>query len=90
MTPRTTLLGIVALLAGVATLVITDGVMVTGLGVVLLLVGVGITAAAGLLGLRTGDPGRASVAEHAKEAADTAGLKRASETGRWPRIIGGG
>lgn len=90
MTPRTTLAGIVALLTGVAVLVITDGVMVTTLGVVLLVIGLVVIAAAGLLGLRTDDPGRANEAEQAKQAADTAGLKRASETGRWPRIIGGG
>ncbi len=90
MTPRTTALGIVALLAGVAILVITDGVMVTAAGVGLLVIGGGITVAAGLLGLHTEDPGKAGAAEQAKEAADTAGLKRASETGRWPRIIGGG
>ena len=90
MTPRTTLVGIVALLVGGAILVVTDGVVVTVLGVALLVVGLVIVAAAGLLGLRTADPGKANAAEEAKEAADSAGLKRASETGRWPRVIGGG
>lgn len=32
----------------------------------------------------------ATAAERAKDAADNAATKRASETGRWPRVIGGG
>lgn len=90
MTPRITLAGIPALFVGGAVLVVTDGVMVTVLGAMFLLGGLGFVTAAGLLGLRTGDPGRANAAEQTKQAADTAGLKRASETGRWPRVIGGG
>ena len=90
MTPRSTSVGIVALLAGLATLMVTDGVLVTVLGTVLLVVGLGVVTAAGLLGLRTVHPSKAAAAEQAKEAADSAGTKRASETGRWPRVIGGG
>lgn len=90
MTPRTASLGIAALVAGIVVLVATDGVALTGIGVALLVAGLGVVAAAGLLGLRTRDPLRSAAATEGKAAANDAELRRASETGRWPRVIGGG
>ena len=90
MTPRNTFAGMVATAAGLVVVATTGGVALTILGVALIVVGAGVMAAAGLLGVRAGDPARAHEAQRAKDAADNAAEKRASETGRWPRVIGGG
>lgn len=90
MTTRTASFGIAALVVGIALLVVTDGAVLTGVGVALLVAGLGVVAAAGLLGLRTRDPVQAAAAAEGQAAANDAELRRASETGRWPRVIGGG
>lgn len=90
MSTRTAAVGLAALVVGIALLVATDGVALSGVGVALLAVGLGVVAAAGLVGLRTRDPVRSAAADEGKAAASDAELRRASETGRWPRVIGGG
>ena len=90
MTTRTAALGLLAVGAGVALLNLTDGPVPTAAAVVLLVLGGGVWVATGLLGLRTSDAVKTDVAVRAKNEGDSAAMKRASETGRWPRVIGGG
>lgn len=90
MTPRATFAGLVATAAGLLIVATTGGTATTILGVALIVLGAAVLTAAGLLGVRTGDPVKARAAERARDAADSEAMKRASETGRWPRVIGGG
>ena len=92
MTSRVTGFGLAALLAGVALLVLTDGLALTAAGAVLLVVGAGIAATAGLRGVHDSPEAsrRAAAADERRDAETGAQHKRAMETGRWPRVIGGG
>lgn len=90
MTTRAAALGLLAVAAGIAVLNLADGFASTAVAVVLLVLGTGALIATGLFGLRTGDPVKTDAALRAKDEADSAAMKRASETGRWPRVIGGG
>lgn len=90
MTVRTASLGLLAVAAGLVLLNLTDGAAPTFMAVGLLVIGASIAVLAGLLGLRPRDAVRTDDALRAKDAADSAAMKRASETGRWPRVIGGG
>ena len=90
MSTRTAALGLLAVAAGIGVLNLTDGLILTIVASVLLVIGVGTWIAVGLLGMRTGDAVQADAALRAKDEADSAAMKRASETGRWPRVIGGG
>lgn len=90
MSTRTTAAGLTALFAGVLTLFFLDSALSTVIGLVLLVLGGGIAALAGMLGVVVADPRRAQDAAARHDADTSAALQRASETGRWPRVIGGG
>lgn len=90
MTVRSTALGVLALFGGVAMMWFAGGGVLTVVGAVSAVLGLTVVSVAGLFGMRTADPVRAQAAIDAKDAANTAEMKRASETGRWPRVIGGG
>lgn len=90
MTVRATALGVLALFGGVATMWFADGGVLDIIGAVSTVLGFAAVSLAGLFGMRTADPVRAQAAIDAKDAANTAEMQRASETGRWPRVIGGG
>ena len=90
MTTRAASLGLLAVAVGIAVLNLADGLASSAVAVVLLVLGAGTLVATGLLGLRTGDAVKSDAALRAKDEADGAAMKRASETGRWPRVIGGG
>lgn len=89
MTPRSTLLGLVALIAGLVALVIAGGTAVTVVGVVFVTVGGAMLVAAGALGVRAKDPIKAEAARHAKNAAEGAAMKRSGEHGQWQRTSAG-
>ena len=90
MTTRQTALGLAAFFAGLAVLFFLDGTATTVLGTVLLAGGGLVAMLAGVLGIRVTDQRRANDAEAHRDSGTSAAMKRASETGRWPRVIGGG
>lgn len=89
MSPRTTLLGLVALVAGLVTMVTSGGTAVTVVGVVLVTVGGAAVVAAGALGVRAKDPVKAEAAMRAKDTAEGSTLKRSGEQGQWQRTSAG-
>lgn len=90
MSTRTTATGLAGLFAGILLLFFLDSTLSTVIGLVLLVAGGGIATLAGLLGIGVSDPRRAQDAAARHDADTSAALQRASETGRWPRVIGGG
>lgn len=92
MTTRSTAFGLLALLTGIVLLIATDGVPATVAGGALVLVGLAVTAIAGLRGVHDSPEAslRAAAAAQQRDSEVSAQMKRASETGRSPRIIGGG
>lgn len=90
MTTRATALGLAALLLGFLTLFLGDGAAATVVGLGLLVPGAAISALAGLFGVRVADQQVADDAESRRDAGASAAMQGAMETGRWPRVIGGG
>ena len=90
MTTRQTALALLAFFAGFGMLFLLDGTVATVVGAVLLTLGACGALAAGALGIRVADQRRADAAEAERDAGTAAAMKRGMETGRWPRVIGGG
>lgn len=92
MTTRSTAIGILALLTGTLLLIVTDGAAAAVGGVALVLAGLVVTAIAGLRGVHDSPEAsqRAAAAAQHRDSETSAHMKSASETGRWPRVTGGG
>lgn len=90
MSTRSTALGLAAFAIGLATLFFLDGAASTVIGLSLLVAGGIVATLAGLFGVRVTDQRRADHADAHRDAGASAALKRGMETGRWPRVIGGG
>ena len=89
MTPRNTLLALVALIAGLMILATTSETVLTLAGVVLVTVGGIVLVAAGALEVRAKDPVKAEAAKHAKDTTEGAAMKRSGEHGQWQRTSAG-